>query len=481
MNKGTVGQRKQKDKVTSIGKYRVRKSFSIGLLLIFIVLLYLLYVIFGYFTGKKTSVYEVQTGSIVRDDVYTGLIIRQEKVIASDGDGYVNFFLPDASKLRYGQNMYALSASPLADKSKEEASNTEQEENMQETDPQTDKIRLSVFSRIHSYNEAYDPQNYRSLSALSDELSGLLQGAGMSGNNTDLGNAISAGNEDIRICTAPEDGVLSSHVDGLEEISLDTFTPSQVQKKDYKDHQIENDTAVKQSDPVCKLVTGEDWSLVIPLDADLEQTLRDRKSVRIRILKDNTELIGYFSILSRAGEDFGVITFDNSMVRYVQERYLRIELVLGDRSGLKIPKSAVVEKPFYAVPTDYLTTGGNSASQGVIVQTKGSSSASGTFQKIRIFAENTQEGCVYVPAEDFAPSTVLIKPESSVTCTLDHTVQLPGVYNVNQGYAIFKWVNILSENQEYYIVAPDSAYGIVNYDHIAQNGRSVRENEIITQ
>ncbi len=36
--------------------------------------------------------------------------------------------------------------------------------------------------------------------------------------------------------------------------------------------------------------------------------------------------------------------FDNSMIRYADERYLNIELIFEDESGLKIPKSAVVEK-----------------------------------------------------------------------------------------------------------------------------------------
>ncbi len=32
------------------------------------------------------------------------------------------------------------------------------------------------------------------------------------------------------------------------------------------------------------------------------------------------------------------------MIRYADERYLNIELIFEDESGLKIPKSAVVEK-----------------------------------------------------------------------------------------------------------------------------------------
>ena len=47
---------------------------------------------------------------------------------------------------------------------------------------------------------------------------------------------------------------------------------------------------------------------------------------------------------------------------------LNIELILEDESGLKIPKSAVVEEQFYIVPEEYITTGGNSSSSGVMVQ-----------------------------------------------------------------------------------------------------------------
>lgn len=55
------------------------------------------------------------------------------------------------------------------------------------------------------------------------------------------------------------------------------------------------------------------------------------------------------------------------MIRYADERFLDLELILEDESGLKIPKSSVVSKGFYAVPEDYLTQGGNSKSTGVLL------------------------------------------------------------------------------------------------------------------
>lgn len=55
------------------------------------------------------------------------------------------------------------------------------------------------------------------------------------------------------------------------------------------------------------------------------------------------------------------------MVRYAKDRYLDIELILEDESGLKIPKSSVTKKDFYLVPENYLTQGGNSKETGVLI------------------------------------------------------------------------------------------------------------------
>ena len=70
------------------------------------------------------------------------------------------------------------------------------------------------------------------------------------------------------------------------------------------------------------------------------------------------------------------------MVRYADDRYLSIELILEDESGLKIPKSSVAEEAFFVIPQEYVTTGGNSSSQGVLVSEDGESAV---FQAVDIF------------------------------------------------------------------------------------------------
>ena len=67
--------------------------------------------------------------------------------------------------------------------------------------------------------------------------------------------------------------------------------------------------------------------------------------------------------------------------------------------------------------------------------------------------------------------TVLVKPESVETYTVEETKPLTGVYNINRGYAVFNKVVILCESDEYYIVQEGDDYGLSNYDHICTGRR----------
>ena len=163
------------------------------------------------------------------------------------------------------------------------------------------------------------------------------------------------------------------------------------------------------------------------------------------------------------------------MIRYAEDRYLNIELILEDESGLKIPKTAVVTRNFSIVPRDYLTTGGNGSSTGVLLL---DDDGNAVFKEIDIY-NISEDAEVYVSLSDIKTGDVLIKPESSETYSVDDTKTLEGVYNINRGYAVFRKVTVLCENDEYCIVQEGEDYGLSNYDHIVQNGSSVEPDEVV--
>ena len=61
-----------------------------------------------FFTGDTISIYEVREGSIVRDNSYTGLILRQETAVTAEDSGYISYYQNEDSKVKAGTNIYAL-------------------------------------------------------------------------------------------------------------------------------------------------------------------------------------------------------------------------------------------------------------------------------------------------------------------------------------------------------------------------------------
>ena len=66
-----------------------------------------------YITAPRITVYEVRQGSILKDNAYTGLVLREEFVVNADESGYINYYAQDTSKVRVGSKVYILSEQPM--------------------------------------------------------------------------------------------------------------------------------------------------------------------------------------------------------------------------------------------------------------------------------------------------------------------------------------------------------------------------------
>ena len=75
---------KKKNKSVNIKRYKAKKEFNIGMFLFAVVFIYLIVTITAYLLEDKPSIYEVREGSIVKDNTYTGLIIRQETTVNAE-------------------------------------------------------------------------------------------------------------------------------------------------------------------------------------------------------------------------------------------------------------------------------------------------------------------------------------------------------------------------------------------------------------
>lgn len=455
---------KRKNSVDFI-RYRSKREMNIGIILFSVIFVYLLITIFTYATSKRISVYEVRKGSIVKDNSYTGLIIREEQVISAEDSGYVSYFQDENSKVKTGSNIYALSAHALdteavAKDTADLAVSTEIVEN--------------VVLKIQNANQSYNAQKFSNVYTTKNEIDTTLQGATNVTKTTKLDAVIASEKSGVKTYQSVRDGIVSLTLDGYEILTEDQITEKNFDYSNYEVTQLNDQMQVSSGDPVYKLITEENWKVYIQLTEDRAEELEELTSIKTKIDKDNETIWANFSIIKKGNDYYGCLEYDNSMIRYSKERYLNIELILQDQKGLKIPKSSVIEKDFFIVPKEYLMESG--ALNGVLVQKNNEA----IFQSADIYAVS-EDGYLYLDSRKFKEDMILIKPESTETYTLKTKRSLNGVYNINKGYAVFRTIDILCENDEYYIVGEGTEYGLSNYDHIVQDGNKVKEDEVVFQ
>ena len=422
-----------------------------------------------YITAPHITVYEVRQGSILKDNAYTGLAIREEMIVHADASGYVNYFAEDAGKVRVGTKVYTLSNDKLI--FEEMTSDTKVS--------LTDEERSSLLRRIQSYNNQFTENDFAATYHLKNDLQNSLNKVASRSKANQLETVLSSKNSsDYVLKTAVKDGVIIYSIDGLEDVTPETVTSEHLRKTKYKKTDFSNNNKIKSGEPVYKLVTSDSWQLLVEINEETKVALTEKNYVKVNFKKDNQELLAKLSFIDGKDNTVLCLSFDNSMIRYVSDRYLDIELILEDESGLKIPKSAETSKEFYVVPNTYLTMGGNSSSDGVMRQrTDADGNTITEFLQTTIYYE--EDEMIYLDPNDFEKGDVLIQPDSSETYTLENTRTLKGVYSINKGYAVFKQIKILCESDDYYIVEEGNNFGLSNYDHIALDSKKIKENDVV--
>lgn len=461
------------DLQSNIRVFQKKRRWNIGIILFGIIFIYLVMTVLLYLTTPKVSRYEVRIGSILNDTAYTGIALREETVVKSDAAGYINYYAGESSKVKVGTSTHTISENRIETDGTKEA-----EESSKQTKELTEEQQNNFYRRVQSFSEDFDSSSFDEVYSFKNSTNETLDTISNENKVAGLNQLLKENPEGITLEKAADDGILVYETDGYEDVTKETITEKHFDKSAYVKTEFQNNSKISAGDPVYKLVTSEDWSLVIPIDKKMKKELEDRKSIRVRFEEDDEIVRAGLELLTKGKETFAVLSFDNSLVRYISQRFIDIELILEDQTGLKIPKSAKVEKDFYVVPQDYITQGGNSKGDGVLRKTENRKSDAITeFMNVTVYY--SEDGMVYLDPEDFEKGDVLVKPESSETYTLKKTEKLDGVFQINKGYAEFKQIKILCESDEYYIVESGNRYGLSNYDYIALTGSSVKENDIV--
>ena len=167
---------------------------------------------------------------------------------------------------------------------------------------------------------------------------------------------------------------------------------------------------------------------------------------------------------------------------FCTERFIDIEIILEKENGLKIPNTSIVEKEFFLIPSEFIMKASNSSTGYMVNRLTYDSKGERIMETFEISIYNYDEAneVYYVDDEILRTDDILCAEDSMTdTCIVKQTGTLIGVYNINKGYADFKQIIILSQNDEYSIVASNTDYGLNMYDYIVLDAKVVNENDFI--
>ena len=463
---------KGSSKVTKIKKYRKPLNINIGMVIFAGIFLYVCICISMYFKDNHIRPYEVREGSLSSENLYTGIIIREENIITAEASGYVNYYAREGERVAVGNLVYTV----------DETGRLSDYINSEElgTNVLSDSDLLQLKSEIVNFVHGFTPENYASTYSFKYAVKGTV----LKFANVSLMDSINdLNNGELRSMVtrarAPQSGIVMYWTDGYEALKPSEVTANMLKTSDYEKNQLLSNELIATEDAVYKICSNENWFLVIQVDEARAAELEQAEVVKVRFMKNQNESWANISILYNSdGNIYAQLSFTNSMISFVNDRFLEVELLLHEETGLKIPNSSIVEREFFLIPEAYITRSGSTDSYGVLRETVLEDGTPSTAY-IEVSIYSLVDGEYYVDAGALQSGDHLFMPDSTETYTVSKRDTLTGVYNMNKGYADFKQIEILYHNEEYSIVRSNTEYGLNVYDLIVQDASSVTADQFI--
>lgn len=451
--------KKQKKNVL---KYRKSRFPNVGIVIFFIIFVYVLLYTIAYINRDKTSIYTVVSETKSNIISRQGLIIRKEKVFRTADAGYINYYASNNARVKNKNVIYTIDTTGSI-YTKLISTNEKNEE----VDGISNLVNQFKIAEGESLSDAYRLKEDIEADILSS--SSRLITTSIEGLMSEYGK-----NEFFHINYSNESGIVNYIIDGFEDISLQNLTGDVFESSIEDTNKTKvKDAKVEVGDPIYKLISDEEWQVVLPIDEIEKGFLKDRNYIDVTIDNSNFTARAKLEILEIESSSYLVLTFYNYMVNYANKRFVYIYITLDNVTGLKIPKSSLTNREVYEIPTEYLMSGSGSNSLGFTrqkIEKNGDISTEHIETDISYW--DREKNLVYIDVNDeLAIGDELIGENKAMKYVVAKKRLLTGVYNVNKGYPRFKYV-VPSEDDkdsDYYLIPTDKGYYIYEYDNIVLN------------
>jgi len=459
--------KKHSKKNSKVTTYRKPLNLNVGVVIFAFIFVYMVASVVIYMGKEEVHIYEVAEGALTDSAYadYTALVLRDETVSTADTSGYINYYIRDGRKVGKGDLVYTIDETgrmlEMFDQNTGESS-------LPSEDLQEFKAEAAQFSL------SYDPMDFAEVYDMKSSMqSSLLEYVNANALEELAGQLTSQDTANFVKAYAAGSGVVSAVLDGLEGLSPEQIRAEHFDSSAYPKKILGSGQGVESGTPVYRTVQSETWYIVFPMkEADIKR-FQGVERMSLSVKGSSQELSGPFEMYIGAdGNTYGKLTFQKYMVQFVNKRYINVQIHVDNLIGLKIPQSSVIYKSFYRVPLEFMTE-----DKELLVEVYAEDGTMTVQKGDALTISDDKEYC-YLDASDFSAGLHVVKQDSTDRFQLAQTANLPGVYNVNKGYTVFRKIQILEEGDEYLIISPLES-SVSAYDHIILNSDMVTEGQII--
>lgn len=455
-------------------KKKLHLHINLGTIVFLVIVVYLMAYVITYLGKSKLAIYEVSSSDIIESIDGTGVILRKESLVNTNQKGYINYYVQDGSMVNKNGTVYTVDTTGKVQKYLKEVLEKKSESSRDEQE--------KVVEQLKVFSEGYTDNDFSLVYEAQNDINGTLMAYTDTILAKDKDQLIEKYGQNSYITVAsPKEGLVSFSSDGLEgltekKVSKDTF----VNKAKMKE--LRTDKQQKAGSPVYRFIEGQDWQLMIPVGQDyynrLKKRAEEKSTVQVTFHKDNFTTDAAYRCVKQDGKYYVILSFDNYIQRYLNQRYLYVSMVLSETKGLKIPSSSLVKKEVYKIPNSFLVNGGNSSKKNQINIMKTNKKGEKVLTQTTVTIYKTDEKYAYVSSKDLKKGTVVSQMNKEKIYTLKDVTQIQGVYIVNRGYTVFKQVDIIERNGDYCIISAQDS-GIELYDRIILNSDTIKEGQVI--
>ncbi len=434
------------------------------------ILLYVIISVVSALNKDPITIYKVSKSNVSNNITLNGLIIRDEEVIKAGKSGYVCYYIRDGAKVKKSSTVCTIDETGQV---YDVINDSDGYEGILTTDDYNDVRALISLYKV-SYNDVEFYSSYNFENNINNKVLELTNEIIMQ-QMSDTGK----GGASLSAITSPDSGLVTYYIDGYENFDISKISHAYFDQSKYVKQTLKTGDIVSADSAIVKIIPSESWNIVAPISTDQIEAISQKSKISFYINNSSYIISMPFEIIDAQDGSYINISLNKYLANFLSERFVSVEIIMDDDTGLKVPVSAIVNKTVYKIPINYLSAGGNqNSSNRINIQIRDEKNDI-TIKQISPTIYKTDEKYCYVDPLAFEDTDVIIDINSNknTAVSLLESEEITGVYVANRGTAEFRMINVLKVVDEFALVENEGELSA--YDNIVLDASKVSENQII--